>query len=107
MQLSTTPGRYRKVALVEAMQILHDPERNENLVSPNSLSIAAVSGWMIGNGFRDFHVIGTSPFGLRLKTLEGEMEAGPGYWILRGSEGEFWPVREDIFAKTYEKAEDD
>lgn len=35
-------------------------------------------------------------------TLEGDMTAKPGDWIIRGIEGEFYPCKGSIFAKTYE-----
>lgn len=35
-------------------------------------------------------------------TLEGEMIARPGDWIIRGVKGEFYPCKPDIFAATYE-----
>ena len=35
-------------------------------------------------------------------TLEGEMTASPGDWIIRGIEGEIYPCKPDIFEKTYE-----
>ena len=41
-----------------------------------------------------------------IKTLEGNMSAGPGWWVIRGVEGEFYPCRGDIFTATYEPAED-
>jgi hypothetical protein len=42
---------------------------------------------------------------LTIRTLEGEMTAQPGDWIIVGHKpGEAWPVREDIFAETYEPA---
>ncbi|MFD9069163.1 hypothetical protein [Streptomyces lasiicapitis] len=37
-----------------------------------------------------------------IRTLEGEMQAVDGYWIIRGVEGEFYPCRDDIFCATYE-----
>lgn len=37
-------------------------------------------------------------------TLEGEMRASPGDWIIRGVAGEIYPCKPDIFAKTYEPA---
>jgi hypothetical protein len=40
-------------------------------------------------------------------TLEGEMVAKPGWWIIRGVQGEFYPCDPDIFAGTYEPAETD
>lgn len=42
---------------------------------------------------------------LLIPTLEGEMEASPGDWIIRGVNGEFYPCKPDIFSKTYEVAE--
>lgn len=35
-------------------------------------------------------------------TLEGNMEFVPGDWIIKGVNGEFYPCKPDIFAKTYE-----
>ena len=35
-------------------------------------------------------------------TLEGEMLASVGDYIVRGVKGEFYPVKPDIFAATYE-----
>jgi len=43
-----------------------------------------------------------SETGLHIFTLEGEMHASPGDWIVKGVSGEFYPVKPDIFAKTYE-----
>ena len=39
---------------------------------------------------------------LIIQTLEGEMEARPGNYILLGVAGEIYPCRSDIFEKTYE-----
>lgn len=41
----------------------------------------------------------------RIKTLEGDMIASPGDWIIRGVKGELYPCKPDIFAATYEPAE--
>lgn len=35
-------------------------------------------------------------------TLEGEMCADKGDWIIKGVNGEFYPCKPDIFEKTYE-----
>lgn len=40
-----------------------------------------------------------------IPTLEGEMTAQPGDWIIRGVKGELYPCKPDIFAATYEPAE--
>jgi hypothetical protein len=39
-----------------------------------------------------------------INTLEGQMEASPGDWIIRGVKGEFYPCKPDIFEATYEPA---
>jgi hypothetical protein len=37
-----------------------------------------------------------------IETLEGRMLARAGDWIVRGVQGEFYPVKPDIFEQTYE-----
>jgi len=37
-------------------------------------------------------------------TLEGDMRANPGNWIIRGVSNELYPCKPDIFDKTYEPA---
>lgn len=41
---------------------------------------------------------------LVIHTLEGDMVALPGDYIIQGVKGEFYPCREDIFLETYEPA---
>ena len=36
-------------------------------------------------------------------TLEGDMRADMGDWIIRGVQGEFYPCKPDIFEATYEE----
>lgn len=45
------------------------------------------------------------PF-LVIDTLEGNMIANVGDFIIKGVEGEFYPIKEDIFQKTYDKVID-
>lgn len=52
------------------------------------------------NGKCLFHVGETT---IVIPTLEGDMKANAGDYIIRGVEGEFYPCRQDIFEKTYEK----
>ena len=42
---------------------------------------------------------------LMIRTLEGDMRATYGDYIIRGVQGEFYPCRSDIFAVTYEAVE--
>jgi hypothetical protein len=39
-----------------------------------------------------------------IPTLEGEMKASYGDWIIKGVKGEFYPCKPDIFEATYEPA---
>jgi hypothetical protein len=39
---------------------------------------------------------------LIIPTLEGEMAANNGDWIIKGIKGELYPCKPDIFDKTYE-----
>jgi hypothetical protein len=43
---------------------------------------------------------------IRIQTLEGEMIASLGDWIIKGVSGEFYPCKPDIFAETYEPVEE-
>jgi hypothetical protein len=45
--------------------------------------------------------------GLRIYTLEGDMKADFGDWIIRGVKGEFYPCKPDIFEATYEAVTDE
>lgn len=38
-----------------------------------------------------------------INTLEGEMAAIAGDWIIRGVQGEYYPCKPDIFDATYEE----
>lgn len=37
-----------------------------------------------------------------IQTLEGEMRAGIGDYVIKGIQGEFYPCKPDIFEATYE-----
>ena len=38
-----------------------------------------------------------------IETLDGDMTASPGDWIIKGVKGEFYPCKPDIFEATYEE----
>lgn len=70
-------------------------------------------GEMFPDGFEGLHpialfdgpsgsVLPTDDRNLVIKTLEGEMKARPGDWIIKGVKGEFYPCKPDIFEETYE-----
>lgn len=43
---------------------------------------------------------------IKIQTLEGEMTANQGDWIIQGVKGEFYPCKPDIFAATYDPVPD-
>ncbi|WP_290387423.1 DUF2829 domain-containing protein [Parabacteroides goldsteinii] len=49
--------------------------------------------------------MGAPIFSLTIPTLEGEMKALPGDYIIKGVSGEFYPCKPDIFKKTYREAD--
>lgn len=76
-------AKYRKTALIEAEQFMP-----ESLPWPGGVVKKA-----------------DSPTGYWIATLEGGHEVTPGDWIATGVKGEKWPIKADIFAKSYEPAE--
>lgn len=84
--------RYRKKpVVVEAIQFQGDGKNTEKVLD------------FIGEGVAVLSPCGCS---LRIDTLEGRMIALPGHWIIRGVAGEIYPCKPEIFAATYEPAED-
>lgn len=53
-------------------------------------------------GSNIFEPVGGSPF---IRTLEGDMTISKGDWVIKGVKGEFYPIKSEIFFKTYEKVE--
>lgn len=51
------------------------------------------------------NTITTFPDRVDIHTLEGTMRGDLGDWIIRGVNGEIYPCKPDIFAKTYEAVE--
>ncbi len=53
-----------------------------------------------GKNFLIDHTRGVG--GLVIRTLEGECFATEGDWIIKGTNGEYYPCKPDIFGKIYE-----
>jgi hypothetical protein len=64
--------------------------------------------WIDGNGFHLADWCGgrvdtsAEPSKIVIPTLEGDITASHGDWIIRGVQGEFYPCKPDIFEATYE-----
>ena len=70
--------------------------------------------WTGDNFFEisEFCISGTRPIHaidglLEIQTLEGNMLANNGDYIIKGVRGEVYPCKEDIFLETYEEVKDD
>ena len=83
-----TEGKFRKRPVVV------DARRWDGTAS----SATPIIDWILGNGqtarYRDTDI--------GIDTLEGTMSAAPGDWVIRGTAGEFYPCKPDIFADIYE-----
>lgn len=42
---------------------------------------------------------------IMIRTLEGDMHASSGDWVIRGVQGEFYPCKPEIFEATYDVAD--
>lgn len=93
-------GRFRKKPVeVEAIQF----------TGGNHQDVSAFMGCEcgFGNPVRDDCPYDHSKAGPRfvfIRTLEGTHRADRGDWIIRGVQGEFYPVKPAIFEETYEPA---
>lgn len=111
------PGRFRKEPVeVEAMRY-----RPPSMFDENSAGNAgALAEWVddgTGRVLRPTEFWGNAGhpqcWALYITTLEDGQEDGaqvqhiasPGDWIVKGVQGEFYPVRPDIFAVTYRRVD--
>ncbi|MFJ6566257.1 hypothetical protein ACIQNU_02465 [Streptomyces sp. NPDC091292] len=90
--MTTEPTRYRKKPIpVEARQVPPSSDGRPGL------DLAAWCGGSVSGTYAEPKIF--------VPTLEGELVARVGDWIVKGTRGEFWPVKGSIFAETYEPAD--
>lgn len=85
--------KYRKLpVIIEAFQLGRDdfPRWAEDALSDGRLRI--------NSGLRDLYLL--------VDTLEGQVRANLGTYIIKGVDGELYPCQADIFEKTYERVEE-
>jgi hypothetical protein len=91
--VTETADRFRKRPVeIEARQLADDADW------------PAIAAWC--GATPHAHALGDLKDQLAIPTLEGVIWASVGDWIIRGIKGEFYPCRADIFAATYEPADD-
>lgn len=62
-------------------------------------------GWLVPGGPWQAVRLKSGELCIEIATLEGNMLARPGDWIIRGVQRELYPCKPDIFAATYEAAD--
>lgn len=97
-------AKYRKKPVViEAMQLKEDNIlQMEEFIEDKKIEI---DGMYASAKFEDYKNT-ICKKGRIIKTLEGNMRADMGDYIIKGVQGEFYPCKPDIFHKTYEKVGD-
>lgn len=92
------PKFRKKPVVIEAMQFPGFP--GAGYPRDEIEAMERFDAWMVANkGDREPRYKGNSVI---IPTLEGDHEAKPGDWIIRGVKGEIYPCKPDIFAQTYE-----
>jgi hypothetical protein len=92
----TSPTKYRKKPVViEAMY-------NDGEIETISAILDWINGGNGATGPATYDLIGKASMSIHIETLEGVMRADVGDFIIKGVNGEFYPCKPDIFAKTYE-----
>lgn len=70
------------------------------------LGVDAFPSWFLKNKYDNTNLTQeVIKNGVIIKTLEGEMSANPGDYIIQGIKGEIYPCKPDIFEATYEAVE--
>jgi hypothetical protein len=89
--------KYRKKPVVIEAWRLETDENGYVVPHPPWINDALMKGTVWYQG-------GTAPY-MTIETLEGDMRANIGDWIIKGVKGELYPCKHEIFEATYEKAE--
>jgi hypothetical protein len=82
----------KRPVVIEAMQLIDDLANH-----------TAIADWVTSHGGK-VRMPALEPC-LYIQTLEGEMRADLGDWVIRGLAGEFYPCKPDVFEKSYEAVE--
>jgi hypothetical protein len=95
--------KYRKrPVVIEAFQMTYEMARSKEL-DPKWFAQACLDG--IVKPFVTEKIQGSQY--CEIKTLEGTMVADGNDYIIQGVNGEIYPCKPDIFAKTYEPVDDE
>jgi hypothetical protein len=103
-------GKFRKKPIViDAVQWWPpgDPRHDKSMVvHRKGNSVEPPDLRQVGDLFQFSTIAGMGDDIFMVRTLEGDMRVSPGDWIITGVKGEKYPCKPDIFAATYEPAEE-
>jgi hypothetical protein len=91
----------KKPVVIEAMQWMGD--NLSAIIEFTDGYKPTVDSVHVGRKWEDYEGL-VRMQGLKIKTLEGWLNASIGDWIIRGVKGELYPCKPDIFEATYEPA---
>lgn len=88
----------KKPVTIEALQFkgFNPDEINEFVGKKLKLELESETAYVAGQG--------PPVYSITIPTLEGDMKAMPGDWIIKGIKGEFYPCKPDIFAASYDRS---
>lgn len=87
--------KYKKKPIeIEALQIYGNVSEIKDFIGDNGDAWINDAAWQVGKGRPITQVT--------IHTLEGDMTAKDGDYIIKGVQGEFYPCRKEIFEQTYE-----
>lgn len=99
-------GKYRKKPIVIEAVMIEKPLAIEILSSNDEQYKALlVPGWFI-EALRENQIQLFKDGRFQVNTLEGIMNAFPGDYLVRGVQGELYPVNKTIFENTYDQVLD-
>lgn len=90
---SSTPRKYRKKPVVIEAMLVDGFTESE---------FVRLADWCRGRVVMQRLDPKHKAFSIMIPTLEGDMRADLGDYIIRGVKGEFYPCKADIFEATYE-----
>lgn len=87
----------KKPVTIEAIRLLNNDDSIEECIE--WVFKIGMETSLIGKAI----IINDVKGGFYIPTLEGDMKANIGDYIIKGVNGEFYPCKSDIFDKTYEE----
>jgi len=96
----------KKPVVIEARQATGTPDSNREIIDWTRDSKTPAHMDRRVTSYDDGSLLVDDVPSLTINTLEGAMWVDDGDWIIKGVQGEFYPCKADIFAKTYEPVDD-